>query len=306
MYLDRIKIKILLCYYKIFIFIMYLRVKFLMYVVSYEAFLYNCNRKVRCVMVKIIFSDFDYTMLNYYSDKNYFDDYQIAVLKKVKSKNIKFCIVTGRCVGFFEQFPNLLEVVDYIIGSNGACIYDVQNKSYIYQKNIDNDVLDKLIGYAVDNKHSFLLNCLDKRYYYGNWTRVNAFKYEEGKKYDCEQFILSFDKKYSDDVAKCIEYLNNIIVNNATNWGEEYSLDINVKGISKGNSIDWLCDYLNIEKDDTICFGDGANDLSMFNSVGKSISVGNAMDNVKAQADEIALNCEDYGIYKYIEDNILK
>ena len=85
-------------------------------------------------MVKIIFSDFDNTLLYYYSDKNYFDNYQISVLRKLNSNGIKFCIVTGRSVTFFYRFPNLLEVVDYIIGSNGACIYDVKNKKYIYQR----------------------------------------------------------------------------------------------------------------------------------------------------------------------------
>ena len=41
------------------------------------------------MMTKIIFSDFDYTLLNYYSDKNYFDDYQIGVLSRLKEKGIK-------------------------------------------------------------------------------------------------------------------------------------------------------------------------------------------------------------------------
>ena len=70
-------------------------------------------------MVKMIFSDFDNTMLDYYSINNYFDDYKIGILKKLQNKGIKFCIVTGRSVSFFYQFSNLLEVVDYIIGSNG-------------------------------------------------------------------------------------------------------------------------------------------------------------------------------------------
>ena len=83
-------------------------------------------------MVKIIFSDFDETMLNYYSAKNYFDDYQIDVLKRVKEAGIKFCIVTGRAVDFFDQFPSILSYVDYILASNGACIYDVANDNIIY------------------------------------------------------------------------------------------------------------------------------------------------------------------------------
>lgn len=254
----------------------------------------------------MIFSDFDNTMLNYYSDKNYFDDYQISVLKKLSGEGIKFSIVTGRSVTFFNRFPNLLEVIDYIIGSNGACIYDVKNKCYINQQIIGDNELNKMIDYSMEHNYSFLLNCLDKRYQYGEWDNVDVLKYESGRKYKCEQMILSFNKKNTDEIARYIEYLNNIIVNNVTDWGDEYSIDINLRGVSKGNSISWLCDDLGVEKSETLGFGDGSNDISMFSSVGKSVAVGNASDGVKAQADDVSLSCKDGGIYKYIENNILK
>lgn len=259
------------------------------------------------MMIKMIFSDFDYTLLNYYSDKNYFDEYQIGVLSKLKEKGIKFCIVTGRSVNFFEQFPNLLNVVDYIIGSNGSCVYDVKKHEYIYKRYIEKDILGRIIDYSIKNEYNFLLNCLNERYCYGNWHNVNCFEYQEDEEneYDCEQIVLSFPKKDSDNVVKFIEYLNNIIVNNVSEWNERYSIDINVKDVSKGNTINWLCSELNIGRKETICFGDGVNDISMFNSVGKSVSVFNASDNVKTQADEVALSCEENGVYKYIEDNVL-
>lgn len=257
-------------------------------------------------MMKIIFSDFDNTLLNYYSDKNYFDDYQISVLKKIQEKGIKFCIITGRTVSFFQQFSNLLEVVDYIIGSNGACVYDVKEKRFIYQDVINKHSLNLLIDYVIKNNHSFLLNCLDKRYQYGEWGRVNGDKYIEGKEYACEQMVMSFSKRSSDDVANFVEYVKDVVVTNTTDWGDEYSIDINNNQVSKGNSVKWLCNQLEVATDDTIGFGDGANDVSMFEVVGKSVAMGNATNNIKGMATDVVLNCEEYGVYKYIEDNILK
>lgn len=257
-------------------------------------------------MIKIIFSDFDNTLMDYYSDKNYFDEYQVNVIRKVRDMGIKFCIVSGRSVSFFEQFPNLMEVVDYILGSNGACIYDVKNNEYIYVKLIEEEELKKLIDYSIDNNISFVLNCLDKRYKYGNWNRVKALDYEDGIVYNCEQIILSLNKKYSDDVVKYIEYYDNIVINNVASWDDEYSFDINDKSISKGSSIKWLCEQFDIDKDDAIGFGDGVNDVSMFEAVGKSIVMKNAHDSVKSQADDVTLSCYEDGVFKYIEDNILK
>lgn len=260
------------------------------------------------MMIKMIFSDFDYTLLNYYSDKNYFDDYQIGVLNRLKEKGIKFCIVTGRSVFFFEQFPKLMEVVDYIIGSNGAFIYDVKSKSYLHKSIIDKEEFKKLVKYAVDNRFTFLLDCLGEKYYYGESIRSYEYikEYQLDMECECGQFILGFDKNRRDDVANFIEYFDNIVVNNVSDFDEKSTIDINAKEVSKGNGISILCNHLNIDKEDTICFGDGANDISMFNSVGKSISVDNAKDIVKTQADEVALSCDEYGVYKYIEDNILK
>lgn len=257
-------------------------------------------------MVKMIFSDFDNTLLNYYSNKNYFDDYQINVLKRLGAKGIKFCIVTGRSVIFFKKFFNLLEVVDYIIGSNGACIYDVKNNKYIFQKSIENNDLEMLLGYFVKRKYSFLLNCLNKRYQFGRWSNVDAYSYEIGQDYKCEQVVLSFSKEYGVEVTKFLENLDNIVVNNVTDWGDKYSFDINLKSVSKGNTVSWLCDKLNIDVIDTVGFGDGINDFSLFKVVGKSVSVGNASDNVKDNTDEVTLCCEEDGVYKYIEQNILR
>ena len=103
-----------------------------------------------------------------------------------------------------------------------------------------------------------------------------------------------------------MEYYNTICVNNAGFWRENCSFDINDKSVSKGKSIEWLCDYLKIDKDDSIGFGDGVNDVSLFDAVGKSIVMENASDNVKNQADDTTLSCYENGVFKYIENNILK
>ena len=257
-------------------------------------------------MVMMVFSDFDNTMMNYYGDKNVFDNYRISVLKKLQEKGIKFSVVTGRAVSFFFQFPELLDVIDYIVGSNGACIYDVKNKEFIYKDIIDWEVLEGLIDYCIKRNHSFVLNCVDKRYRFGEWNYVSGDKYVSGNKYDCEQMIVSFSKIYKDEIANSIEYFKKIKVNNTTDWGDEYSIDINNIGVSKGNAIVWLCNKLGIDKKNTFGFGDGANDVSMFDAVDKGIAVGNAKDNVKKMANEVTLSCEEDGLYKYIENNILR
>ena len=117
---------------------------------------------------------------------------------------------------------------------------------------------------------------------------------------------LSFDKLYQEEIVNFIKSLNQVVINNVTDWGEKISIDINDKKVSKGNSVKWLCNKLKIDLKDTIGFGDGKNDVSMFEVVGWSVSMGNASDEIKKLTNDVALNCNKYGLYNYIENNILK
>lgn len=256
-------------------------------------------------MIKMVFSDFDETLLNYYSDKNYFDEYQLDVLSRLRDKGIKFCIVTGRAVSFFDKFPSLLERIDYILASNGSCIYDVKKNEYIYQNSINEEIFRKIINYCYKNDYSFLVNSFGKRYSYGSYFGIECESYRSEESYRCCQLVVAFPKKGIEEVSNYLETLPMIVVNNVTIWDDYCSMDINNKLVSKGSSIVWLCDYLKVDKDDTIAFGDGNNDVSMFEVVGQSVAVGNSSDKIKHFSSDVSLSCSENGVFKYIEDNIL-
>ena len=247
-------------------------------------------------MVKVIFSDFDETMLNYHSDKNYFDKYQLNILKRVRDSGIKFCIVTGRNVSFFDQFLEILPYVSYILASNGSCIYDVKNKSFIYQKFIGEQEVVTLIDYIHEKHFDMYYNSYGKQYYNDDNIDLKT----------CEQVILSFKNEYLEKVLEDIKNIPYVVYNNICRHGDRYTIDVNDSSVSKGNAVKYLCEYLNIDKDDTIGFGDSDNDVSMFYQVGKSISVSNGTNRVKTLANHITLSSEESGIFKYIDENILK
>lgn len=52
-----------------------------------------------------------------------------------------------------------------------------------------------------------------------------------------------------------------------------------------------------------MAFGDGGNDIEMLQTVGTGVAMGNALDNVKAIADEICGTSADDGIYHYCLEN---
>lgn len=263
-------------------------------------------------MKKIIFSDFDNTLLNYNEGDKIFDDYRINILKGIKDKGIKLGIVTGRTVAFFRQFPELLEIVDYIMGSNGACVYDVKNDKYIYQDIIEEDTFKSIVDWSCKYNHSFLINCLDKKYYMDVKKRFREFDmvcsdvYSKEEEYICDQIILSVDEDVEKDVFSYLDNYKNIKVNNVSYATSFCNIDVCNDTVSKGHAVSWLCNYLDIDKKDTMAFGDGVNDRSMFEVVDKAIAMGNAIEQLKVVASDVALECSENGLYKYIEENILK
>ena len=68
------------------------------------------------------------------------------------------------------------------------------------------------------------------------------------------------------------------------------------KGISKGNALQRLMQKHAIQKDEVLVFGDGENDLSMFDQVLYSVAMGNALELVKEKAFDQTTSHEEDGV----------
>ena len=66
---------------------------------------------------------------------------------------------------------------------------------------------------------------------------------------------------------------------------DNHSMEIYAKDVSKATGILDVLRLLNIDIKDSYCFGDGPNDVEMFETVGHAIAMGNAIDIIKEKAD---------------------
>lgn len=78
--------------------------------------------------------------------------------------------------------------------------------------------------------------------------------------------------------------------------------EIGIKNITKKTAIETVIQHLEKDKSETIAFGDGHNDLSMFEAVELSIAMGNAQDVLKDVADIVTLTHDEGGIAKSLEE----
>ena len=72
--------------------------------------------------------------------------------------------------------------------------------------------------------------------------------------------------------------------------------DLIPEGSSKAVGIECLLKHFGIRREETMAFGDGANDIEMLDYVGTGVAMGNAADIVKAHADYVTDSSDDDGI----------
>ena len=86
---------------------------------------------------------------------------------------------------------------------------------------------------------------------------------------------------------------------------QPYYLDITHPDANKGFVADWLSKQLNIPRENIATIGDMPNDVLMFVKSGFSIAMGNASDQVKAQATAVTDSFADEGFAKAVERFVL-
>ena len=262
--------------------------------------------------IKIIFMDLDGTSLN---NVGQFSEYTRNVINKVISKNIYVVICSGRSNSDMIKKSNDLCSSPIIISSNGSMIFDYKENKKIYESSISPKVLGELWDFAISNIINITFN-----------GTYNRFKSRYSKK---DGIIISnvdeIDENITQIVADSasfdsIEQLRHIVLSyedlDAKNFGSQifsdfsineqgYELDIVNKNNNKGIAIKRLLNYLHLDKQCAICFGDQMNDLQMFEACGTSVAMDNGAQELKRIATYVTSSNEDNGVAKFIEDYLL-
>ena len=76
--------------------------------------------------------------------------------------------------------------------------------------------------------------------------------------------------------------------------------DIVAAGNSKAAGMEAICRHFGIRQEETLAFGDGANDIEMLRWAGIGVAMGNAEQKVKDNADLVTASVDDEGIEQTI------
>ena len=257
--------------------------------------------------------DLDGTLLN--EEKNISNE-DLKSIKLLMKNDVEIFIASGRTDMFSLPYLELIGSKTTIISSNGALVRNPLDNTIIYSKFINDTSVDKFIEYVKVNYVNYLAYTLDSIYYHVNDERVFNELFHNNKA------EINFIKVYDPDILKNDKILKFLIIDEHENIPKRqkellekldlrivssgyYLLDIMAKGVSKGYALEKLADYYKMDPEKIIVFGDNHNDMEMFKYAGKSIAMGNAVDDIKAIADFVTKSNDENGICYAIENFIL-
>lgn len=281
-------------------------------------------------MIRLVASDLDGTM---FGKNNTIPENNIKAIEDINRSKINFTVCTGKTYSLFKNTCKKLKA-PYGIFGNGNQIINLQTGEEIYKKVLNYDDTMFCINTAKKlNMHIHLYTnkeIITEKLLYMDLRNFKLSK--EEKITDLEFKIVKDIKEYvskeKTEILKLVitseKSLENLKEELSKNEniqiylikkhdkykdeiiGKEYEyLDIMPKGINKEQALEFLEDYLHIDKSEVLAIGDNINDLEMIKNSGVGIAVANAYDEVKEIANYTTTNAAQNGgfaeaVYKYI------
>ena len=247
--------------------------------------------------IKVIFFDIDGTLLSHSTGK--VPQSTIDAIRKLQEKGIKVVVATGRDIVEMKKLP--LDEIDFdgYLTLNGNICLDKDQKMFAGNE-IDPGEVEILVSIFEAGKLPFVLIAENKRYINyvddvvirtqmdTHGTIPDIGEYNGEKIYQCLAFVDSEVRKKLDNL------LDNC---NITSWNET-GIDIIAKTGGKAAGIQKFLDKEGINRSQTMAFGDGENDKTMIKFAGTGVAMGNAVNELKREADYVTADIDDDGIAK--------
>lgn len=246
----------------------------------------------------LVFFDLDGTVL----DRGQPAKGVIEAIEELKKNNHTVAIATGRSPIVLYDADKLLGI-DYLVLANGS--YVSYKGEEIYANYIPNEVVKRLMDYCDEIEVDLAVVYLDRYVAYRKDTNIadeysKIFKIDLPKldhKFHPEENVFAFTAFGDETVEKMRKAFPELLFSKSNDMG----YDVNNVGGLKADGVKALIKILNYPEDDVYVFGDGHNDLTMLKAVKHGVAMGNASDELKAVAEYVTTDVNDYGVYNALK-----
>lgn len=252
------------------------------------------------------------------------DDYD--ALRSLQNQDIQLTIATGRSYSSAKEFAISLGIeknLNILVCNNGAVVTPADHFEPFFIEEIEKNLVVDLFNFCQKNKICLFL--FDPEGEVVLWNTVenpsNFWRETKEPLWKNVQKINSVDDFINTIIVHLMvivnEKENEVNIEYFKDFKKNFSFDtskikdaifyeLNKKGISKATGIKYLLDKINISKENVVAFGDGINDVQLFEYVGYPVAMENACEELKAKANYITLSVEEKGVSNFINYNLLE
>lgn len=270
--------------------------------------------------IKLIATDLDGTLMS--PDHLTVTPRTVKALREAHDKGVKIAIATGRPMCIIGNVIEQVPFVDYIIQSNGACVFDRKKSQNVYENLIPFENVKEIIEYLLKYEVYFDVSYKGESHYQRGIEKYfmddsefpNDFVEEVKKTMNPHHDLAGFLN--GDGVEKITLYT--VKPENEQEFSQKllsYNLSVassfrgcleaTANGADKGKAVDGLCRELGITAENTMTFGDAGNDCPMLEFAKYSFAMGNGSDECKKSAKHIAPSNAEDGLAETVEKYVL-
>lgn len=233
-----------------------------------------------------------------------------------------------------EIISSILDIgFDGVIGAGGG--YIEVNNEVVHHQTMPEQSVRKIVDYFGQHEIGYYLESNDGLFGSDNCEEVIRQVVTEGIDVESKAYLEAdaefhwFYQLLDTYRGKAIDYTNvNKIsfISNETHpfqeisnkFGREFTLyrttvaqfgpesgEIAVKGVDKYKAVEYVLNYLKIPREQSMAYGDGNNDIKMFEAVHYGVAMVNATGDLKKVAQEVTAKAEDDGIMQSFKRNQL-
>lgn len=257
-------------------------------------------------MRKIIFFDIDGTIFSH--QKRSISEKVRQSIKKAKEKGYLCFIASGRPYGYIAENVKAIGFDGYVLANGANIKYREENlvTRYLNAKDVQElymKVQKRDIEYVFQTTE---LCYLDESF-------LDILDFYKRFNIDFKNFCFSYqleeviEKTIKMEIrTHCIEdyeyALSCCSKFSVEEHREDFVLEVYDSHVSKATGILDVLKLLDISIDKSYCFGDGPNDIEMFQTVGHPFAMGNAIEAIKELAEDICLSVDEDGVAYKLEE----
>ncbi|KRK40357.1 Cof-type HAD-IIB family hydrolase [Loigolactobacillus bifermentans] len=261
-------------------------------------------------MIKMIALDLDGTLL---TSAKTIDALTVRVLQQLNQQGVKIILCTGRALAAIQPYLTQLALTqpdDFASTFNGALVQSVDGQQTLQQIELTKTAMAPIVNFA--QTVAWPLDVLDFQQVY-HLTELGPSRYQQMNPnliFDQTTYQALATQPYSKvviatDQAKIAQGRQHLTAELMANFNIASSrtdlLEFVPKAVTKAAALDTLLAHFGWTRAELMAFGDQANDLSMIESAGIGVAMGNAIPEVKAMANAETVTNDEAGVAKFLQ-----